>query len=74
MPERGTSDAAAERQDGAGSVVGQTPDARSAPEEAPDARQAEADAYLLRQVPDEPGRLLRERLMLQYLRRHDQLH
>lgn len=74
MPERGTSDRAAERQDGAGSVVGQTPDARLAPEEAPDARQAEADAYLLRQVPDEPGRLLRERLMLQYLRRHGQLH
>jgi Ca-activated chloride channel family protein len=38
-----------------------------------DAEQS-ADAYLLRQVPDDPGRLLRERLMLQYLRRHGQLH
>mgnify|MGYP006285107361 CR=1 FL=1 len=35
---------------------------------------AVADAYLLQQVPDDPGRLLRERLMLQYLRRHGQLH
>lgn len=32
------------------------------------------DAYLLQQVPDDPGRLLRERLMLQYLRRHGRLH
>jgi Ca-activated chloride channel family protein len=32
------------------------------------------DAYLLRQVPDDPAGLLRERLMLQYLRRHGQLH
>jgi Ca-activated chloride channel family protein len=29
--------------------------------------------YLLRQVPDDPAGLLRERLMLQYLRRHEQL-
>ena len=29
--------------------------------------------YLLRQVPDDPAGLLRERLMLQYLRRHGQL-
>lgn len=29
--------------------------------------------YLLRQVEDDPGALLRERLMLQYLRRHGQL-
>lgn len=35
---------------------------------------AAADAYLLQQVPDDPGRLLRERLMLQYLRRHGRLH
>jgi Ca-activated chloride channel family protein len=33
-----------------------------------------ADAYLLQQVPDDPARLLRERLMLQYLRRHGQLY
>jgi Ca-activated chloride channel family protein len=47
--------------------------ARPADASATDAEQA-ADAYLLRQVPDDPGRLLRERLMLQYLRRHGQLH
>jgi Ca-activated chloride channel homolog len=35
---------------------------------------AVADGYLLQQVPDDPGRLLRERLMLQYLRRHGELH
>jgi Ca-activated chloride channel family protein len=29
--------------------------------------------YLLRQVPDDPAGLLRERLLLQYLRRHGQL-
>jgi Ca-activated chloride channel family protein len=34
---------------------------------------AAAIDYLLRQVPDDPARLLRERLMLQYLRRHGQL-
>ena len=34
--------------------------------------QGRAD-YLLRQVPDDPAGLLRERLMLQYLRRHGRL-
>jgi len=29
--------------------------------------------YLLRQVPDDPAGLLRERLLMQYLRRHEQL-
>jgi Ca-activated chloride channel family protein len=32
-----------------------------------------ANDLLLRQVPDDPAGLLRERLMLQYLRRHGQL-
>jgi hypothetical protein len=35
---------------------------------------ASADAYLLQDVPDDPARLLRERLLLQYLRRHGRLH
>lgn len=38
-----------------------------------DAATAASIDYLLRQVPDDPAGLLRERLMLQYLRRHGQL-
>jgi Ca-activated chloride channel family protein len=52
---------------------GATP-ALTAAEEGADGGHATADAYLLQQVPDDPGRLLRERLMLQYLRRHGELH
>jgi Ca-activated chloride channel family protein len=69
--------------DGRASAMAQTGAAggTSAPLWQPDRSQdpsaaadAAADAYLLQQVPDDPGRLLRERLMLQYLRRHGQLH
>lgn len=52
---------------------GTTP-ALTAADEGADGAHATADAYLLQQVPDDPGRLLRERLMLQYLRRHGELH
>lgn len=54
---------------------GEQPVAQAEPADAlaGEAEQA-ADAYLLREVPDDPGRLLRERLLLQYLRRHGQLH
>jgi Ca-activated chloride channel family protein len=38
-----------------------------------DAAGAASIDYLLRQVPDDPAGLLRERLMLQYMRRHGQL-
>jgi Ca-activated chloride channel family protein len=59
---------------GAGDTAG-TSAWQSEPSRAPAAdADAAADAYLLRQVPDDPGRLLRERLMLQYLRRHGRLH
>ncbi len=57
--------------DGGGPVAAAV-DAASSPDE--DAQVDDVDAYLLRQVPDEPGRLLRERLLLQYLRRHGQLY
>jgi Ca-activated chloride channel family protein len=42
--------------------------------EDPQSQPSAADAYLLRQVRDDPSRLMRERLLLQYLRRHGQLH
>jgi Ca-activated chloride channel family protein len=39
----------------------------------PEREPMRANDLLLRQVPDDPAGLLRERLMLQYLRRHGQL-
>jgi Ca-activated chloride channel family protein len=39
----------------------------------PEREPIRANDMLLRQVPDDPAGLLRERLMLQYLRRHGQL-
>ena len=71
-------------QAGAGGAVGPDPGAgpepRGVPVQASAASDgalhgdAAGDAYLLQQVPDDPSRLLRERLMLQYLRRHGRLY
>jgi Ca-activated chloride channel family protein len=46
----------------------------SDPAGTPPTQRATAADALLRQVPDDPGGLLRERFMLQYLRRHGQLY
>ncbi len=55
-------------------AVGRQPAREHAASEDPLRADAAADAQLLQQVPDDPSRLLRERLMLQYLRRHGRLH
>jgi Ca-activated chloride channel family protein len=70
---RAPAGAAAAGQPSIGSMPAVSDSSGRADQTPPEREPMRANDLLLRQVPDDPAGLLRERLMLQYLRRHGQL-